>query len=564
MKQIACIVFSTIFLIGCNITVSKNKTLISAEHLMKEYPDTALYILKNIDSSTLKSSADKALYSLLYVQAEDKNHIASKRFSQINVAINYYKDSKDEYHKMLSYYYMARGKEDLQEHSKAIVNLLKAEEAAKKINDIFYLGMIYLSLSDNYRNIHNNRESFNYAEKSYSHFQMSGYSAYIGKALGNIGKVLHNCAAYDRSIKIARNVAAIATVKQDTILLSDALRLLATSYIAKKDYVSAKHCYHRIRDIDNKLLSIDDCSNLGVAYLETGNIDSVKYIINILNSADTAQRRLFYQWNKYTGNYKEALLSLEKENDYHNKILHEIINQNVTETVSNYRDYEMQVQVNHLKHIRWAQTVYSIVIAFATITLLIIVMMIRRIRFQNKEIKSYMLLASNLHNLLKVKETEVNEIQDKITSTLKCHQEENKVKQSVIDDLFKQQFKFIDKLCSLYYEFHGTANEQHKIYAFVMTIVSGLSSDKKKFRELENFVNTYRGNLMFHFRETFPEMKESDCMLYLYSVVGFSARTISVFINEKLDIVYNRKSRLKQKISRSSTSEKDIFLAYLS
>lgn len=122
----------TIFLIGCNITVSKNKTLISAEYLMEEYPDTALYILQNIDTTTLKSSADKALYSLLYVQAEDKNHIAHKSLSKTNVAINYYKDSKDEYHKMLAYYYMARVEEDLQEHSKAIVNLLKAEEAAKK------------------------------------------------------------------------------------------------------------------------------------------------------------------------------------------------------------------------------------------------------------------------------------------------------------------------------------------------------------------------------------------------------------------------------------------------
>lgn len=96
-----------------------------------------------------------------------------------------------------------------------------------------------------------------------------------------------------------------------------------------------------------------------------------------------------------------------------------------------------------------------------------------------------------------------------------------------------------------------------------MELVSGLGSDQKTLKELESFVNTYRDNLMYRFRETFPEIKESDCILYLYSVAGFSARAISIFINEKLEVVYNRKSRLKQKISRSSSIEKDKFMSYM-
>ena len=86
---------------------------------------------------------------------------------------------------------------------------------------------------------------------------------------------------------------------------------------------------------------------------------------------------------------------------------------------------------------------------------------------------------------------------------------------------------------------------------------------KKTLKELESFVNTYRENLKSRFRETFPEIKESDGILYLYSVAGFSARAISIFINEKLEVVYNRKSRLKQKISRSSSIEKEKFMSYM-
>ena len=158
-----------------------------------------------------------------------------------------------------------------------------------------------------------------------------------------------------------------------------------------------------------------------------------------------------------------------------------------------------------------------------------------------------MLLASNLRNMLQIKESEAQEMQDVINSTMEHHKAENEAMQNAISNLFEQRFATIDRLSSTYYEYQGTVNEKHKIYTDVMELVSGLGSDQKTLKELE----------------TFPEIKESDCILYLYSVAGFSARAISIFINEKLEVVYNRKSRLKQKISRSSSIEKEKFMSYM-
>ena len=223
-----------ILLVGCNSTVSRNQELISAEQLMEERPDSSLIILQGIDTMSLKSSADKALYSLLYVQAQDKNYIDTQDISQIQRAVDFYKDRDDEYHKMLSYYYLARIQENTKEYSKAIINLLKAEVSAQKINDYFYLGLIYRSFSDIYNNAYNSVESLNYAQKAYEYFQLSGYTNYADWALWDIGKAFHNSTDYNSSIEIAQKVVNIASVKQDTLLLSDGLRLLATSYVAKK------------------------------------------------------------------------------------------------------------------------------------------------------------------------------------------------------------------------------------------------------------------------------------------------------------------------------------------
>ena len=539
---------------GCS---HSNPTLTSVEQLMDERPDSALAILQGMDTLTLKSSEEKALYSLLSVQTRYKNHVDVQDTAQIQAAVDFYADSKDDYHKMLAYYYLARVEENRHKYSMAIVNLLKAETAAKKIPDYFYLGMIYRSFSDIYNCIFNGVEGVKYAQKAYECFQKSGHTLHADWGLLDIGRSFHNGEDYDNSVEVLQKVADIASAKQDTVLWCEALKLLATSGIGKRDYGLTRRCYGRIIKLDAGRMTLDDYRNLGIAYLKTGQMDSAQYYMDRLASADSTQGWLPYLWNKRQGNYQEALLALEKENSYNNKVLHEVINQNVTEAVSNYHHYEMQEQKQELMRIKRNVAVFFIIL------LLVAIIVMQHISSQKKKIENNMLLASNLRNLLTVKETEAREMRDAISRRLENQQMEHEALQKAIDKLFEQHFATIDKLSSAYYEYQGTANEKHKIYADVMKLVSGLGSDKQTLEELERFVNTYRNNLMSRFREAFPDMKESDSLLYLYSVAGFSPRAISIFIGEKLEVVYNRKSRLKQKINRSLSPEKESFLQYM-
>lgn len=547
--------------VGCHKTTMLNESLMSAEQLMADQPDSALYILQNIDTTILKSAEDKALYALLYVQAEDKNYIDSKDVSKIQTAVTFYRDSKDEYHKMLSYYYMARIEENAHEYSKSIVNLLKAEDIAKAINSYFYLGLIYRSFSDIYNSSYNNVESLNYAQKAYKFFQLAGYTEYIDWGLWDIGKAYHNCADYDNSIEIAREVVNTATHKQDTILLRDGLRLLATSYVAQTDYASARKCYNQLRGIGEELLTADDHRNLGVAYFGSGDLDSARLYMEKLFPIDSTQRWLLYQWNKHVGNYKDALLALEKEHLSSNAILHKVINQNVTHAVNNYKNYEKLVNEKNIQYEKTTKIIITCV--FIAIIILGVVIATLRIKSQKKEIENNILLAANLRNMLKNKEYETVALQNTFDKQLECKAAENIAMQEAINSLFEQRFATIDRLTSAYYEYQGTSNEKNKIYVDVMKLVSGLGSDEKTLKELESFINTYKDNLLIRFRNEFPDLKESDYVLYIYTIAGFSSRAISIFIGEKLEVVYNRKSRLKQKINKSNSNYKSVFISPL-
>lgn len=581
MKQIVKNIFISVIVLficfvgGCNRPISNNTTLVSAEKLMNENPDSAFVLLQGLDTLTLKNAADKALYSLLYVQAEDKTYIDSKDVYRIQTAVDYYKDSDDEYHKMLSYYYLARIEENRQEYSKAIINLLKAEDVAESISNYFYLGLIYRSISDIYSHTYNNIESLKYAQLSYDSFIMSGDTSYANWALWDIARAYHNGQDYESSAKVSKDIISNGYTNNDVYLVIDGLRLAGMSYLGKNDYEQAIRAYEEIIEIDSTVMSVEDYRNLGLAYLGKEQIEKASGCMQLIHQTDTSQQWLSYEMYKYWGNYKQALSALEIEHAYQDQVLRDIITENVTASVAEYMRYEHQLKEQEVMYERKSRII-SISLLVLIMALICIIAILKNIS-QRKEIEKNMILASSLRQMLLVKETEVSKMSTTIQEQQQVYDDlndaynenigkisnENAELQNAINNLFEHSFLTIDQLTSAYYEYQGSANEKQKIYTDVMSIVSGIGSDKKTIEKIERFVNTYKSNIMQRFRTEFPGMKQSDYILYLYVVAGFSSRAIGVFLGEKLDVVYNRKSRLKQKISKSNSVNKEYFIAAL-
>ena len=75
---------------------------------MNEYPDSAWTLLNTISSDDMEQKRNRALYALLYTQAQDKTYRDETNDSLISVAVDYYRDTDDVRHKFLSYYYKGR------------------------------------------------------------------------------------------------------------------------------------------------------------------------------------------------------------------------------------------------------------------------------------------------------------------------------------------------------------------------------------------------------------------------------------------------------------------------
>ena len=95
-------------LLACNDPKPVTDALHRAEALMNEYPYSAWTLLNTISSDDMEQKRNRALYALLYTQAQDKTYRDETNDSLISVAVDYYRDTDDVRHKFLSYYYNGR------------------------------------------------------------------------------------------------------------------------------------------------------------------------------------------------------------------------------------------------------------------------------------------------------------------------------------------------------------------------------------------------------------------------------------------------------------------------
>lgn len=114
--------------------------------------------------------------------------------------------------------------------------------------------------------------------------------------------------------------------------------------------------------------------------------------------------------------------------------------------------------------------------------------------------------------------------------------------------LFDKRFALIGRLCDTYYEAQGTRAERAVLAGRVKTEIEALRTDGEAFSELERQVNAGRDNLLTRLRKALPDIRPAEYTLAVYLACGFSSRSIALLLDEKIDNVYKRKSRLKARI----------------
>ena len=103
------------------------------------------------------------------------------------------------------------------------------------------------------------------------------------------------------------------------------------------------------------------------------------------------------------------------------------------------------------------------------------------------------------------------------------------------------------------------------VYAKVRQLIDSFGNDTVRLNELENYANYRYDNVMAKIRVDFPNLKEIDYRVFLFSRLGFSIPTITLLTKNENNrsAIYNRRKRLRERFRQFTGTNRPLYLDVL-
>ncbi len=253
---------------------------------------------------------------------------------------------------------------------------------------------------------------------------------------------------------------------------------------------------------------------------------------------------------KANGNYQEAAALMEKLYHINAKEYKEKIRTNFSNNAIDYFKQEKEISDQLLSK---SKTIYILTISLIIIILFIIgfstIWIIQR---KKNLINEKVIFAEQLKESLALSHQQIEKFNKELvlTNNKLAHQIETKFK-LIYDSV---------KISTV----NNSDSDKNKVAKDITTLIKELTSDGSDFLYLENHIDSSHGFIIKNFRDEFPNQKEDDYRLFLFSIIGFSNPLIALLLGySKVNTVYDRRRHLKDKIKMSNSIKKELYLGYL-
>ena len=510
---------------------------------MEEHPDSAMMILEGIDIDELSHPGDKALFGLLNLQALDKNHLPLDDDSLIDLSIDYFDDMGDIRRLAQSCYCKGRSLFYRKSYTLSMVEFFKSLELAENIGDYYLAGMSCRGIADIFNKTYNTSDEVEYAEKELEYLCLSRRQPYVDYAMLDLCQSLYNNRNNEEMYRLLRQVEDSAVMHGDPYLLTEAKRLKSRVLVTEKDFRTARSLLQEINDDGYGIFQ--DSLLLALSLVETGQISEAEKVLeSVTEKEDVLAHVVQFNIYKKKGDLKAALIENEYLDSVSNLTLKKGISHSLSSSLAEYFELERKTDMAELKAYRFRMMVVILLALIVIGSLSVLICAI--IRRHRRQLEEKMRVAETLKM-----ELELN-MQDNIQN--------QEIKRALLGD----NFQMLDGFGKILMETPDEKKALKKTAEAVGKFLDELSVCGERTRTLENKVDIAYDNLFSDFREDLPGLKDADYLLYLYSVLHISNATISVLLKEqRVESVYNRKRRLKDKIKSLEENKSSRYLRYL-
>lgn len=561
---------------------------VSVENLQTGVPETAAVL--PLAGGGFRTGLNTQMEDLLSDLEDNLSYINTHSDDEVAKMASWFLRHGSDDQKARALYCLGRNQYNSKRYSAAIVTYTKALEYAA---DTLTAAKIYFDMAQTSAATMNISDQVLYLGKAADAYKSVGYDSEAQNCYLEIGRAQMGGGDYGTAESIFKSILGESHDLRDTLLEARCLEAYASLAVQKDtaDPALAIDMLSRAADQLHYRLSSADKGILAYSYSLMGNAkEAQKWLSDAKASAETQAEEADASFREYqicarNGESAKALAALEKVISYGNKAQTEALGETVAASQREYFRSEADAQSEKLKAARLKMWLISL-IALLAIAAVVIATYLRRqeerrkLEAETAEKDRYLSLAEDLRKQLMtapaMREAESAEEAGGTPETIGATEAagaaevagaaesasaeaENK---KVIPKI-PWNVDALERLCEQYYIYEGTDNLQPKILKEVKSIVEGLRSDHKIQKSLENMLNDSYDGLIQKLRQEFPDWKNEEYLLYIFTASGFSKTTISTLLEKDKKAIYNRVWRMKNRISSSDAPDKDIFLEHL-
>lgn len=563
--------FVIIFLLMSFLLVScdnrQTKSLLQdVETYIQERPDSALRVLRKVDSLTLNTKSLRARYSLLFAMALDKNYIDTTALSILEPTVAYYERLGSPQDKMLSCYYLGRIYANRKDYPNAVIFYSQALRESGEY-DYYHRGLIYAASADAYNASFNDEEELRNTILAYECFEKIGDKD-LDLSLYKVAQAYHNNERFD----VADSLYSLVYSGKDS---TSRLALYAMEDLVSNDLYQEKQDVERDLELLEYVaehrgnLSLESYYEYAYLLLLAGKESEAENILSQLSNreANGKTMEIRYRIAECKGQNEEALALLKSMLSHQNDVVKKKLAQSVFKAQSDY--YRLAAEVSEQKSTISNQRSIIILITGLMIIALLYVIFMKRKSTLIREKDRLTQAVEESERLLETVRNRANEEKSEREKDILDLKSRNEREQDKIKDLREMYVALYQKRFSEIGKYYDAASSHllesikekayHDVISSTQALFEEIANGSEGQKKFEARINADLDDIVSKIRSDFPKLKDDDIRFICYLIVGFDTSTISFLMDISKENVRVKKHRLREKLNGYSGPNETLY-----
>lgn len=542
-------------LVSCDNRQTKS-LLQDVETYIQERPDSALRVLRKVDSLTLNTKSLRARYSLLFAMALDKNYIDTTALSILEPTVAYYERLGSPQDKMLSCYYLGRIYANRKDYPNAVIFYSQALRESSEY-DYYHRGLIYAASADAYNASFNDEEELRNTILAYECFEKIGDKD-LDLSLYKVAQAYHNNERFD----VADSLYSLVYSGKDS---TSRLALYAMEDLVSNDLYQEKQDVERDLELLEYVaehrgnLSLESYYEYAYLLLLAGKESEAENILSQLSNreANGKTMEIRYRIAECKGQNEEALALLKSMLSHQNDVVKKKLAQSVFKAQSDY--YRLTAEVSEQKSTISNQRSIIILITGLMIIALLYVIFMKRKSTLIREKDRLTQAMEESERLLETVRNRANEEKSEREKDILDLKSRNEREQDKIKDLREMYVALYQKRFSEIGKYYDAASSHrlesikekayHDVISSTQALFEEITSGSEGQKKFEARINADLDDIVSKIRSDFPKLKDDDIRFICYLIVGFDTSTISFLMDISKENVRVKKHRLREKLN---------------